>query len=792
MLVPEKASSTEENSSLKLSKAKRKNAKKHFGRKFKYDPALMLMGLGKRKPASGTKDFHLGERKDTFPPGIGKGNSNSRSKRSMKTQPLMLITGIRESVMTWNLQNHSLLDDKNPNGMSHDQLTYPNAAPFTKYEETERKYLNSEPSTAFGQNSSYKPQFRGAGKNIQRDSKYDPVVRYVGLGKKGSGYNSSLKYAGLGKKSFAYDPALRYMGLGKRSYNFDPALKYMGLGKKSPHYDPALNYMGLGKKSYSYDPAIKDMRLGKKSSNYDPALKYMGLGKKSSIYDPALKYMGLGKKSSSYDTALKYMVTGKKNSSYDPALKYKRLGENSSTGSYGNILRSEEKKSSYYDPALKYMGLGKKSNVYNHGTRLRYSNKKSSSFDPALRYMGLGKKSSSFDPALKYMGLGKKSSNSNPLLKHIGLDKKRSSYDPALKYMGLGKKSYVYDPALKYMGLGKRSFNYDFKYVGLGKKGVSYDPALKYMGLGKRDSSRINPTTVLKERESFDLNASFKQTIAPKQTSFRLTVGLEKNHPNTGTVVLSKTSPLEYPETILEKQADEKEKEIKKLDPFEQAMGERNLSTEKGNRENTDAPRNGHDIILLQGGESVRRNPRPIQDTTQYLKHDQVNALKKIESLPAEMCSKPCKDSSRKKRGGNDSKFRSDYGLKTEPFINDSILDDFDSLDGFKTMSPNKLKRERDNRPRYNPGWIFIGLGKRSLDQQYSNPIDPRDFRILQRDQTLLSKYYNWMEKIKDKLQKIKLDWIDPINRKNGNWISFSNFFSSEPGLKDISGNTGV
>ncbi|GFY18287.1 uncharacterized protein TNCV_2046931 [Trichonephila clavipes] len=599
------------------------------------------------------------------------------------------------------------------------------------------------------------------------------------------------------------------MGLGKRSHNFDPALKYMGLGKKSPHYDPALKYMGLGKKSYSYDPAIKDMRLGKKSSNYDPALKYMGLGKKSSSYDPALKYMGLGKKrsryepalkfvglgkkSSSYDPALKYMVIGKKNCNYDPALRYKRLGENSSTGSYGNILRSEEKKSSYYDPdlkyidlreknydsALKYRGLGKKSNVYNHGARLRYSNKKSSSFDPALRYMGLGKKSSSFDPALKYMGLGKKSSNFNPLLKHIGLDIKRSSYDPALKYMGLGKKSYVYDPALKYMGLGKRSFNYDFKYVGLRKKGVSYNPALKYMG--KKDSSRINPTTVLKERESFDLNPSFKQTLSPKQTSFR---------PNTGTVVLNKTSPLEYPETILEKQADEKKNEIKEPDPFEQPMGKRNLSTEGGNRENTDATRNGHDIILLQGEESVRRNPRPIQDTTKYLKHDQINARSK--SSPAEMCSKLCKDLSRKKGGGNDSKFHSDYGLKTESFINDSILDDFDSPDGFKAMSPNKLKRERDNRPRYNPGWIFIGLGKRSLDQQYSNPIDPRELRILRRDQTLLSKYYYWMEKIKDKLQKIKLDWIDPINRKNGNWILFSNFFSSEPGLKDISGNTGI
>ncbi|GFY18286.1 hypothetical protein TNCV_2046921 [Trichonephila clavipes] len=238
MLMPE---NTEENSSLKLSKAKRKNAKKHFGRKFKYDPALMLMGLGKRKLVSlhnGTKDFPLGEKKDSFLPVLGKGNSNARSKRSMKTQPLMLIAGIRESVMTLDMQNNSLLEDKNPNGMylrSDDQLAYPNVAPYTKYEETEMKYFNSEPSIDFGQNSSYKPQLRdvlGAGKNIQRDSKYDPVVRYGGLGKKGSGSNSSLKYARIGKKRSAYDPALRYMGLGKRSHNFDPALKYMGLGKK--------------------------------------------------------------------------------------------------------------------------------------------------------------------------------------------------------------------------------------------------------------------------------------------------------------------------------------------------------------------------------------------------------------------------------------------------------------------------------------------------------------------------------------------------------------------------------
>ncbi|GFQ84434.1 uncharacterized protein TNCT_514321 [Trichonephila clavata] len=908
MILPEKASSTEENSSLKLSKAKRKNAKKHFGRKFKYDPALMLMGLGKRKPVylhNGTKDFNLGEKKDTFHPVLGLGNGNSRSKRSMNAQPLMLITGIRESVITFNMQNHSLLDlNHNVTDLgSDDQLTYPNVAPFTKYEETEIKYFNNETSTAFGQNSSYKPQLgdvlgESSGKNIKRESKYDPVIRYLGLVSKGSGYNSLLKYAGLGKKNSAYDPALRYMGLGKRSHNFDPALKYMGLAKKSLHYDPALKYMGLGKKSYSYDPAIKGMRLGKKSSNYgsalkymdlskksssyDPALKYMGLGKKSSryepalkfvgigkkssSYDPALKYMGLGKKSSRYDPALKYMGLGKKSSSYDPALRYKRLGKNSSTSSYGTILshKSEEKKISYYDPdlkyvdfgeesydpALKYMGLGKKSNAYGPDVHLRYSNKKSSSFDPALRYMGLGKKSSSFDPALKYMGLGKINSNYNlPLkyrgldkkrssydpalkymglgkksygfdpalkymglgkrnsnynlpLKYIGLDKKRSSYDPALKYMGLGKKSYGFDPALKYMGLGEGNFNYDLKYVGLGKKGVSYDPALKSMGLRKRD-----PTTVLKE--SFYLNPYLKQSIAPKQTSFRLAVGLEKNNPNTGTVALNKAFKFE---TILGKHADEKENEIKnQFEPGLQVIGEGKidpLSTEGGNRESamyTDATRNdlhrGDDIILLQGVESqnsVRSNHPAIHDeiTTKYLKHNQMNALKKSESLPAAICRKSCKVSSRKKRGVNNIKFSSDSGLKTEHFTNDPILDDLkiSSPDGFKTMSKNKLKRERDNRPRYNPGWIFIGLGKRSLDKQYSdsNKIDSRDFRIIHINKTLLSKYYYWMEKIKDRLQKIKLDWIDQSIRKNGNWISFSNFFLSEPGLKDISGNTRI
>ncbi|GFT94347.1 uncharacterized protein NPIL_178041, partial [Nephila pilipes] len=235
---------------------KKKNDKKHFGRKFKYDPALMLMGLGKRKLHKTMEYWNLSEK--TLDPvlkyiALGKGNySSGRSKRSTKAQPLMRVKEIRKSVTTFNVQNHSdtsIVDDEdlkdNVINLNHgNQLTYLNEEPLIKLDETGMEYFNNEPSTAYEQaeqiNNSNKAQLKDVSdkKNIKREFKYDPNMRYMGLGKKDSGY----------------DPMLRYMGLGKR-YNFDPALKYMGLGKRSSNYDPALKYMGLGKRSSNYDPA---------------------------------------------------------------------------------------------------------------------------------------------------------------------------------------------------------------------------------------------------------------------------------------------------------------------------------------------------------------------------------------------------------------------------------------------------------------------------------------------------------------------------------------------------------
>ncbi|CAL1287336.1 unnamed protein product [Larinioides sclopetarius] len=501
---------------------KRKNDKKQFNRQFKYDPALMLMGLGKKKQDSShqhnktlkqKRSIHESnpmysnsdkqQERDTETKNIRNNTYSSEwkpiIKRSTEDQPFMTMIESRKPVVAYDKQNlseygmQSMLDSSSMRvkdylntDTSHDEEDISNS-------DNKPDRLDSEDEqTGSSNNAIFDYDLRKVSDaNSKRSSNYDPALKYMGLGKKNSYYDPALKYMGLGKKSSSYDPALRYMGLGKRNSYYDPALKYMGLGKKSSSYDPALRYVDLGKRNSYYDPALKYMGLGKKSSNYDPALRYMGLGKKDSYYDPALKYMGLGKKSSSYDPALKYMGLGKRNSYYDPALKYMGLGKKSSN--YDPALRymGLGKKDSYYDPALKYMGLGKRSSGYDPALRYMSLGKRNSNYDPALKYMGLGKKSSSYDPGLKYMGLGKRSASFDPALKYMGLGKRGPSYDPALKYMGLGKRTSSYDPALKYMGLGKKSSSYDpaLKYMGLGKKSSNYDPALQYMGLGKKSSN---------------------------------------------------------------------------------------------------------------------------------------------------------------------------------------------------------------------------------------------------------------------------------------------------------------
>ncbi|GFT94351.1 uncharacterized protein NPIL_178051 [Nephila pilipes] len=603
----------------------------------------------------------------------------------------------------------------------------------------------------------------------------------MGLGKRSSNYDPALKYMGLGKKSYSYDPALKYMGLGKKSFNYDSKLKYMIRGKKSSRFDPTLRYMGLGKKNTNNNTDQKYMSDKKKRSNYDPALRYLGLGKRD--YDPVLKYLDSDKKSYAYDHMVHHIDSNTKSSNYDPTLRYMGLKE----------------KDPGFDPALKYGGFGKRKSIY----------------DPALKYMGLGKKRSDYDPALKYMGLGKK----------------RSNYDPALKYMGLGKKRSDYDPALKYMGLGKKSFKYDLKYVDLGKR--SYDTDLNYMGFVERkndnkksEGNRYNLavfSTDLKEKEhekqSFSSDPSFKQVMV--QNQIPLTVGLEKSIRNAGiaesTSDVSKHFKLKSPaEFFLGKPLDEYEtiRKTKKqhiFDPALQLMGlgkrkvEALLSTDEAGpyevythqkltRETVNdleslKQTQGNDVIPFQESNHsdvvvsglTNKGMKQGELISKYLKRGKRNLLKKTEldGLSAESCGKPCRHSSRKKRDLNYAKLASEYGFKIESpnqFMNDPILEYLGISAYNDVITLNKNKRERDNRPKYNPGWIFIGLGKRSLNKKHL-AFDKTDRReILQMDESVLSHYYSLMEKVKDRIQRMNSE----------NWISFSNSFPYE--LKDISG----
>ncbi|GBL96470.1 hypothetical protein AVEN_229924-1 [Araneus ventricosus] len=791
---------------------KRKNDKKQYNRKFKYDPALMLMGLGKRKQDSShqhnktlkqKRSVHESDpmnsnsdkeqRRDQAAKNIRNNNYSSEwrpiIKRSTKDQPLMTMMDVRKSVVAYDKQNlsdygmQSMLDSG-----SMRIKDYLNPDALLAEEDLSKRLFDNKPE-------------RLDSEDERTDSSYNAILDYDS--RKVSGANS--------KRSSSYDPALKYMGLGKKNSYYDPALKYMGLGKKSSSYDPALRYMGLGKKDSYYDPALKYMGLGKKSSSYDPALKYMGLGKRSPSFDPALKYMGLGKKSPSFDPALKYMGLGKRGPSFDPALKYMGLG----------------KRISSYDPALKYMGLGKKSSGY----------------DPALKYMGLGKKSSNYDPALQYMGLGKKS----------------SSYDPALKYMGLGKKSKNYDPALKYMGLGKKRSNYDQDKRGGNNQNsgkVSYDPALIYMGLGKRQ-------TWSESFDHFSFHPSFNHGDAYKQAYDN--VRKMNFLPPTPKISNSKTSGYIFSAAENATNSNNFDSPSKSTDannrvidyknevisndkrPYGYDPASRFMGTSKGKdlesrpvkRTYYDYPDpklvqklvNYFDSLRPQSGRYL--TPTANDETSEsfdnsdhqnvghnnnydFLRNSQKksamydpalrymglgkrNATDKPEFEIALSdhfgpdCENTCKYSTRKKRDVNGNEDRlpritsPHFSLKIQPqdqFTSDSGLDDLvisSSNGGLMTLHENKRKRERDNRPKYNPGWIFIGLGKRSPDATVES------HRIIQMDQpnTLLLKYYNLMEKIKDKLQKVKYDLIDKGYRNNEKWIAFHNFFTGASDLKE-------
>nr|XP_042895939.1 uncharacterized protein LOC122268952 [Parasteatoda tepidariorum] len=719
----------------------KKNDQKKFTRNFKYDPALIMMGLGKRsKQSITTSGLNRLSNDESILKQIGLGNVNYDhksmllGKRSSTYDPALKYMGLgkRNNIYDPALQFTGL-----------DKREDSNTMPLKKVE-LEKRQKVYDPALNYmglGKKKSYDPalKYMGLGKRL---SSYDPALKFMGLGKRKSSYNPALKYMDLGKRESAYDPALRYMGLGKKS-DYDPALKYMGLGKKSD-YDPALGYMGLGKK-FDYDPALRYMGLGKKSS-YDPALKYMGLGKKSD-YDPALRYMGLGKKSD-YDPALRYMGLGKK-SSYDPALKYMGLG-----------------KKSDYDPALRYMGLGKKSD-----------------YDPALRYMGLGKKSS-YDPALKYMGLGKK-----------------SDYDPALRYMGLGKKS-DYDPALRYMGLGKKS-SYDpaLKFMGLGKRQYKYDPAMKYLDLGKRVSSETkangliqktiqdNPTGneyITKTKSQKNKNTPQHENYSPNKEAHSnddpafKNLGLDKkdfSYDRTLDFMSKRQSKVKdfdsddkdelsnlvsvndnyndelYQSFVFTPFIGTSQKKNPKFDPALNFMG----LGKRINTSNQPSKITSLDEKFLKH-ELVKSFLNPIQDDYKIVNHKFQPFLKSLMNSSLKIDCIKCNPTDRHKRS-----------LAGFEQFNNMDLDKTEAKNGFANV-----KRDYYNRPKYNPGWIFIGLGKRSslLQEPLINydAYETESTRAGKKiaPQIVFDKYYDLLCTIQKSIEEIQNDL------KNKNKLSVS------------------
>ncbi|GIY14031.1 uncharacterized protein CEXT_720601 [Caerostris extrusa] len=118
-----------------------------------------------------------------------------------------------------------------------------------------------------------------------------------------------------------------------------------------------------------------------------------------------------------------------------------------------------------------------------------------------------------------------------------------------------------------------------------------------------------------------------------------------------------------------------------------------------------------------------------------------------------------------------------DYSLKKDylnGFVDEPELDNL-MISGLMTPSEVKIKRERDNRPKYNPGWIFIGLGKRYPESGNVN------FQIDDPD-SLLTKYYNLMEKVKDSLQNIQYDLM---NENKDKLISFHNSITTQSDFPD-------
>ncbi|KFM68873.1 hypothetical protein X975_02429, partial [Stegodyphus mimosarum] len=733
----ETTASNKENISLTIKANKRMNDKKQYNHKFKYDPALILMGLGKR------------------------------TKQSDKSS---------------DYQELSKLDS------SYD--------PTLMYTRLGKRGYN------------YDPAFKFVGLD-KRDFAYDPSFKYMGLGKRDFNYDPALKYMGLGKKSFNYDPALKYMGLGKRGFSYDPALKYMGLGKRGSSYDPALKYIGISKRNFSYDPALKYMGLGKRQSSYDPALKYMGLGKRQSSYDPALKYMGLGKRQSSYDPALKYMGLGKREFSYDPALKYMGLGKRGYNYDPALKYMGLGKRDFRYDPALKYMGLGKREinkdpslittendnlrsepeehiTLNNNHTSINGSLKRSFKYDPAITYMGLGKREFSYDPALKYMGLGKREFSYDPALKYMGLGKRESSYVPTMKYMRLGKQDYYddspskgtninkrfykFDPALEYMGLGKRDFYGDFSFKGtdINKRRSKFDPALRFMGLGKRPE-KIGKETLGLGKRPFKFDPALKFMGLGKRNErypFSHSLHKEMEDPSLYTKVLSthegvsqtrhktpnvtnvssKSSVNDNAPLLnfgdLEKERLENEiainaldKRADKYDPFLKYMG-------LGKRESKEQP----DFMTVKK-----------------------KSVLKLTSK-SRNCEKYCHLNKRNKREIKDKMFNdiTSPTLQLQNYLenlvmNESLLEEL-AANHFQNRIEGE-KRDRDNRPKYNPGWIFIGLGKRGIiSKEQTDPVfnivepDQQNYRVpvLDEPEYLLSKYYEFLDNVKDKIQKIK------------------------------------
>ncbi|KAG8201344.1 hypothetical protein JTE90_016821 [Oedothorax gibbosus] len=316
-----------------------------------YDPAFQYMGLGKRDNA----DIYETDKKKSYDPafkymGLGKRKYAEIGSKRDSYDPAFKYMGLGKRI-------NNVVNSNHGSNYSFNRLMW-----FVNNPEFIHKELGFD-KIGMTKKGSFDPAFKNIaiGKRteiIRRKSSFDPALKYMGLGKRNRNTNW-VTYANHQNSSFpkpyytnkqneesktsSYnEPALHYMGLGKSDYGIQGSstrdynvhskpISYAKANqriKRSGNYDPALQYMGLGKRDnllndnsasssfnqlYLSKPSSLDTpetsEQFKRSSYYDPALQYMGLGKRGSLkqgkYDPALQFLGLGKRKNELKVAAK-------------------------------------------------------------------------------------------------------------------------------------------------------------------------------------------------------------------------------------------------------------------------------------------------------------------------------------------------------------------------------------------------------------------------------------------------------------------------------------------------------